>query len=167
LTKQVKWQAILPKPLKTKAILDALVDEMHTIAGEIEDDFDSTIRTWTHKPEFINQFQQDKDRTAFQVATNDEIYRYVNDGTRAHLIKPKRRRFLRFQGHYTAKTQPGVIGSNAGGASGTIMFSRGVKHPGTKGREFASAMQKKWQSPFKQRMKKAMGVAAKVSGHPA
>ncbi|MGF0163053.1 hypothetical protein ACQRET_03285 [Streptomyces koyangensis] len=52
------------------------------------------------------------------VVCNHHAVRYVLDGTRPHLIKPRRRNVLRFQ-----------IG-------GRVVYSKLVRHPGTKANDF-------------------------------
>jgi len=103
------------------------------------------------------------------VFTDNEIYGYVNDGTRPHPIFPKKAKALAFQwggkGSYTPKTTPRVIGSRAGGPSGPTVYRPYVQHPGTKGRHFDEEIEKLMQPRFKRAMEKAMSDARKKSGH--
>lgn len=55
-------------------------------------------------------------RDGYKVVTDNDIYRYVVDGTRPHVIKPKRAKRLRF------KPQ----GTNS------FVFAKRVNHPGTR-----------------------------------
>ncbi len=57
-------------------------------------------------------------RTVYTIGSDVEYAPYVNDGTRPHIIRPKRAQALRF-----------VIG-------GRVVFARVVHHPGTKARPF-------------------------------
>jgi hypothetical protein len=78
------------------------------------------------------------------VGTDNQIYDYVTRGTRPHLIKPKKGKFLVFgEGKYKSVTRPGVLGArNVGtrlvpkGGVARPIFARSVKHPGTKARGF-------------------------------
>ncbi|MCI0420408.1 MAG: hypothetical protein L0312_14485 [Acidobacteria bacterium] len=102
------------------------------------DDFKKTTRTWEKKPPFEQVKAHDVGSdTVGAAGTNNKIYRFVTRGTRAHVIKPKRKTFLRFRSVYRAKTTRRVIGSKRGGASGELVFTRKpVLHPGTEAREF-------------------------------
>ena len=104
-------------------------------------------------------------RAEFLVGTNSKIYEYVDKGTKPHIIRPKRAQFLRFQTGYRAKTTPGIIGSSSGGRSGDIVYSQGVRHPGTKARKFSEIINKKYERKFKDEMHAAMRRAAQKSGH--
>lgn len=57
-------------------------------------------------------------RPSFRVSTNVEYAPYVHDGTRPHVIRPRRRQALRFR------------------AGGRTVFATVVNHPGTRARPF-------------------------------
>lgn len=115
--------------------LERAVDDTTAIA---EANFKATTKTWKRQVRFVRTRAARKGRgIEGQVTTDDEIYGYVTGGTRRHVIRPRRGRFLRFRGgKYRAKTQRRVLGSRAGGATGPIRFAKRVMHPGTKAREF-------------------------------
>lgn len=161
----LKMRVIVPKKLNTAAMHKALAGAMKEGQQGVAKDFDATVKTWNDKPKFDRQFEAGKQRIRFWVGTENEIYRYVSGGTRAHIIRPRRARFLRFQGTYTAKTAPGVIGSSSGGSSGDVIYSRGVRHPGTKARLFPEHIEKKWKRPLPKLINDAMREVARASGH--
>ena len=106
-------------------------------------DFALTSATWEHDPVYTVKAQKD----GRLVGTKDEVWLMLNKGTRAHDIYPRNARMLRFPGGpYSPKTRPGFIGSQAGGASGAIIFRRFVHHPGTKPRGWSTIIAKKWRS---------------------
>lgn len=163
---EVRFKPILPKKFNQKAMLKALTGEMKDIQKETGKDFALTVRTWNHKFKFDKEFDSGRNHIRFFVFTDNEIYGYVSGGTRPHMIRPKRGKVLRFQGgKYRAKTSPGTIGSSSGGSSGATVYSRGVRHPGTKARNFDETIAKKWERPFRKRINEAVKRAAKVSGH--
>jgi hypothetical protein len=161
----MKFRPIIPVKINVKALMSEVTGEMKDIHKEVSTDFDATVRTWDNKPKFAKEFEQSDRRVRFFTGTDDAVYGYVSGGTRPHIIRPKRRRVLHFQGTYTAKTSPGTIEAKSGGSSGADVFSRGVRHPGTKPRNFPKSILKKWEGPFAKRMTQAMGRAAKKSGH--
>lgn len=162
---------IKPARLKVDAMRLELLNPMRDIGKEIKDDFELTTASWTHKPAFevVRAIASVGGTVEVMVATDDEVYTYVDKGTRPHIIRAKNGKRLAFQwagpGSYRAKTAPGVLGSTSGGASGEMVYPMVVHHPGTKARNFDVIIQKKWQPRFKQRMEYAMKKVAKASGH--
>jgi len=126
-------------PRKMQAAIDRGLDD--GAAGALID-FESTSSTWDHQPTYTVKAQKD----GRLVGTKDEVWLMLNAGTRAHDIYPRNAKMLRFQGGYSAKTRPGFIGSQSGGASGAIIFRRFVHHPGTKPRGWSTIIAKKWRS---------------------
>jgi hypothetical protein len=121
------------------------------IAAEMKRDFESTTATWNHQVTFGQTTHADPEFAQVAVGTNDLIYKFVDEGTRAHGISPKRPGGrLRFQwggpGSYTAKTTPGSLVSGPGGPSGPEVLRYGVWHPGTQGRQFTFMLQRKWDT---------------------
>ena len=162
---QLKMRVIKPKGMNKAAMMRELTGEMKDIQKDVRKDFDATTRTWKHDAKFENEFESNQRKIRFFTGTDDAIYGYVSGGTKPHIIRPKRAKALRFMGTYSAKTMPGVIGSNSGGSSGATVFSQGVQHPGTKARKFPEAVEKKWKRPFPKRIRAALDRAAKKSGH--
>lgn len=108
-------------------------------------DFRVTVQTWNKQP----KFQIEGSQYSRRVFTTDEVYGYVDRGTKAHVIAPKAGKALVFRGGYKAKTRPKVIGSSGGGASGDVVFvGRPVMHPGTEPRKFTETIHAKWQKRF-------------------
>lgn len=125
-------------------------------------DFMVTAATWTHQPNF--EISRPNDST-WQVSTDDEIYGYVDSGTRAHIIKPKNKRMLAFKGGSRPKTRPGWIGSNKGSSGGGKSIVRPeVHHPGTTAREFAKAIKKKWDEEWPRQIARAIRAQQRYGG---
>lgn len=127
-------------------------------------DLESTTRTWTHKPKFAVIVEENGSAFAVFAGTNDQIYRYVDEGTKAHDIKPKRSKFLRFSSGYKAKTRVGIIGSQDGGSFGDNVFSEGVHHPGFAGRHFIDLITKRRQKTIDQEVDQALAKVARNAG---
>jgi hypothetical protein len=103
----------------------------------ISSDFDKTVKTWTKVPDFaVETAHVEGNDLIGRVTTDNEIYGYVNFGTEPHDIFPVNAKALKFASGYRAKTTPNVIGSKAGGASGSPVYAMGVHHPGTDARNF-------------------------------
>lgn len=164
----VQIKGIKPARFKDAAFRRVIQKAAQQAADAMQEDFEKTTATWDHKVEFERIIDTDPNVEVL-VGTDDEVYRYVNDGTRPHLIFPKKKKALSFQwggkGSYRPKTKPSTIGSTPGGPTGPKVARAYVQHPGTKARNFDKVIQKKWRSAFRRRMEQAMSDAAKASGH--
>ena len=98
----------------------------------------TATRTWDHKPDFnINAFSESSGRARVSVTTTSEIFGYVNEGTRAHFIAPKKPGgVLAFNSRFSPKSTPGSLQTRRGSSGPPVAFARGVHHPGTKARKF-------------------------------
>lgn len=144
----VKFEAIIPKNLAGffdfRRLEREMFRSMSDTIRQVEKDYQATVRTWRRKPTFVKI----NPRKLFgsidaKVTTKDEIYFFVEEGTRPHMIRPKRGGRLRFQTGYRAKTKPRRLGSTPGGSFGPFVSSTGVLHPGTVAREFSKEIAKR------------------------
>lgn len=124
-------------------IIKAKEEGMREVAEEAKDDLERCVSNWNNKP----TFEIIPTRDGFIIGTEDQIFEYVDEGTRPHTIQIKNARVLRFRPGYRAKTRPGVIGSGSGGASGGFVYTnKPIQHPGTKARRFTQMVQRKAQN---------------------
>lgn len=118
--------------------------------------FEKTVKTWETRVRFIVR----KTKLGRSVYTLSKTYRYVDRGTKPHWIAPRKKKVLRFQAGYKAKTKPKVIGSTAGGPNGPTVFTpRAVRHPGTEARGFTEEIAKRMQKAHAARMRKKLKAA--------
>ncbi len=140
---------------------DAIIAENKRVRDGIKKDFEATVETWETEVKFRTRERGRNFKLIFAVTTDSEIYGYVTEGTRSHVIRPRSPTgSLRFQTGYTPKTRVGFIGSSAGGKSGSIAFAKFVNHPGTEGRKFEQAIAKKWQKDWRVRLQKTISRVA-------
>lgn len=104
-------------------------------------DFGVTTRTWDDRPTFDISTPEPFVR---EVSTDDPIYSMLNEGTKAHDIRPKRSRFLVFQTPFRSKTVPNDIRSRKGSKGKTTVRAKVVRHPGTAARNWTKAIKQKW-----------------------
>jgi hypothetical protein len=161
----VLFKPIKPAKFNSAAIQAEIERAAKLVADGIRLDFELTVSKWSRRPKFETLLQVGPASVEILVGTDNEIYRYVSEGTRPHVIVPKKAKALRFREGYNAKTIPGVIPSQAGGAFGGVVYSQGVFHPGTKAREFEKLIEKEWRPRFKKEMEQAMKAGARASGH--
>jgi hypothetical protein len=137
----MKMNVKVPRELVNTAKLKrAIENALEGEAKAVKVDFAVTTQTWAHRPEFTID-REDGRRT---VATDDEIYDFVDAGTKPHLITAHGPGPLTFGVGGHAKTAPRVIGSTAGGKGSTIVRARQVHHPGSAPRDFAETIARKW-----------------------
>jgi hypothetical protein len=151
---QVK--GIKPKKLNVEGFAKEIKAALKAEGKDVVEQYERTVETWRRKPKFDVLVDVGGGEAVVLVGTDDEIYNYVDQGTRPHIIRPVKARRLRFQSGYKAKTTPRKIGSQAGGPFGDTVYAMQVMHPGSKAREFSPTIQKRRRKPFTRRMVKAM-----------
>lgn len=161
----VKVKVLKPQRLKEKEMRLELLNGLRAAAKAVEKDYKLTTASWKHQPTFETVIALGRTKAEFLVGTDDEIYRYVDEGTKPHMIYPKKAKRLHFFAGGSPKTQPGVIGSTSGSPGNREVFSPGVAHPGAKARKFSNIINKKHEKLFKERMHEAMRRAREKSGH--
>lgn len=112
-----------------------------------------TTQTFKHRPDFTIETSPG----SRIVATDDEIYDFLDSGTRPHLIVAKSPfRPLVFGVGGSPKTTPRVIGSRAGTKGGTPVRALVVHHPGSAPRDFAETIKEKWDDLLPDVMQRAI-----------
>lgn len=157
---KVRLEPIINKSgLDPKKYLRAIENAGNESAKAVQVDFKVTTRTWKHQPDF--RIEHSSGRTEWQVGTDDEIYRYVSEGTRAHIIKPRnKKRLVFFRSGFRPKSRKGWIGSNKGRqASKDLTAALTVHHPGNEAREFVEAIGKKWDEEWPRQIDRALRAA--------
>lgn len=122
---------------------------------ELKQDFEKTTRTWSTNVRFEVRVHS----RGVTVTTRNAIWRYVDAGTRPHIIRPRRARILAFRAGYTPKTRVGSIIAGAGGPTGPRVVARQVQHPGTKARGFSRRLRAKWKTRWPEMVKRAIAEA--------
>jgi hypothetical protein len=146
----------------TQEYLKAIEGAYYRTVGLIEKDLQATTRTWDHKPEFTVTTERKGGEFSVTAGTDNRIYGWVDAGTKAHVILPKRSKYLSFSSGYKAKTRVGVIGSNEGGAFGSSVFAAAVHHPGFPGRKFIINISKRRQVTLRQQTEQAVAAVNRL-----
>lgn len=148
---------IKPKKLKVDAFRLELLNALRAEGRDVKKEYAKTTATWRRKPEFEILIGLTGKDASVLVGTDDEIYNYVDQGTRGHYVPKSGTATMAFKPGYKAKTTPRKIGSKSGGAFGERIvrtgrwFVRGID-----AREFSPTIQKRRRKPFTRRMVKAM-----------
>ena len=168
LVKEIKPQRFNDKDFQ-RVIRNALYRQARLVLK----DFEETVRTWEHKPAFVVKTHATAQipSPSLEVYTTDEIYGYVDKGTKPHDIfagaytGKSNKKTLAFPSMFSPKTKPGSLKSSAGRSGGSTVHTPYVHHPGTEPRNFSENIEKKHEKSFRKEMEKAMAEAAKASGH--
>lgn len=150
------------KPLISLPEMKRAIDNALTgTAKAIRVDFNVTTQTWKKRPTFSILIRGSSLPEGQRIiSTMNEIYAYVNYGTKPHTIRPKYANKLAFQSGYTNKTVPNRIASRPGGSFGPTVFANEVKHPGTKARNFDRAIARKWRKEWPRNLQRAINSVA-------
>lgn len=113
-----------------------------TYALQLRSQHESVVRDWVHRPTFRHGVYASKRQVlsiVYPTGKHAKLYQWVDEGTKAHVIKPKRAGgLLKFQRGYSARTSPVArFNVGTGRASGRWTSARIVRHPGTKARQFS------------------------------
>lgn len=166
---QVK--AKIPPEFNQKAVLDTLQAEMEKFAPFLVKDFEKTTVNWEgEKPTFTPVLRVEPGMLRLQIRVTGpqkgrDKWKWINAGTRPHKILPKRAKRLKFQTGYQAGSTPGKTFTTRHQATGEVVFSKGVNHPGNAPRNWSEIIVKENQRPFERWMTAAMQRAAAASGH--
>ena len=142
-----------PKQLFNVPAGDAAKERaLNELSAEAKALFEKTTATWKHKPRFTLRINLNNR----SIATSDEIYTYVDKGTRAHMIRAKRARALSFRVGGSPKTKPSIIASYLGSEGKSWVSAVEVQHPGSRPRNFSKIIQARMQKRFVARFKKVV-----------
>lgn len=146
---------VLPNKYRTLApqFREAIAQELEREGDTIVREYGYTVKTWKRKPHFEKQIFPDGQMIA---GTDDEIFGYVDEGTRPHIIRPRRAKALRFNTVFRAKTIPNQMTSRPGLSAPPVAHRLEVHHPGTKPRNLTKLMAKRSAIRFSRNMTKAM-----------
>lgn len=149
--------------------LAAIEAELTKFANEFANDmlldFELTTAFWEHKVKFEKLIDVSGAKVEILIGTDDEIYGYVNNGTKPHKIKPKGKGYpLAFMVGGSPKTTPGKAVSSKGTLGTLPVKAMEVDHPGTKAREFDKQIAKKFEKKFANTAQKALDRAIKRAG---
>lgn len=160
----VRFRALVPKYID-EAVFErqaqAVLAEASTDMSQM---FQKTTATWKHKVKWRTRTVVNSRLSYTAVGTDDDIYRFVSEGTKAHDIRPRNKSRLSFRSGYKAKTRRRSLSSGSGGASGAwVSTKKTIKHPGTEAREFAEEVADKYQPKFSLLVRQKFADGAKQS----
>lgn len=126
------------------------------------------VANWEHDVDFQGRKTVTNDQIKiyiFPTGANKDIWTFVDQGTRPHVIKPKSAPRLVFQaGTYTPKTKPvGQVVSGGGKVQGGVtVFATQVNHPGTEARRFSEKIAEDIKPDFQRETENAFRRIARL-----
>lgn len=136
-------------------------EELSDLGAEMVEEFNEITSDWETDITFRAEVRVEQDAVKLQVRPrgNTRIWRYVDEGTRPHIIQVRKARTLAFQTGYSARTRPGQAHVGSGTATGSWRFPKVVYHPGTEAREFTPTIMHRYEPDFKRAINTAVKVA--------
>jgi len=139
-------------PAKVEAAISRAVEAE---AESIRQDYQKASRDFSEPPNFYIQRSGKYDRL---IATRDQEFNWTTEGTEGPYpiySFP----FLAFQANYQRKTIVGQIATRPGGASGPMVYTQEVMHPGIEGTHVNKQISKEHERPFRERLEKELKAA--------
>jgi len=162
---RVTTKVIKPAKIKSDKMRSDLVAAVVETGKEIDALFALTYLTFEHRPEFVIENKGTPTRISSSVYTTNQIYAWINDGTKPHTIRPKNAAVLAFPQTFRPKTHLVKLESGKGYKTKKKRFALVVEHPGTAPRNFEERIEKKAMPKFRARVRAAMKEAADDSGN--
>ena len=146
------------RPFKAPDIEKIVSNELEAETQRVKKAYEGTTGTWVHKPKFYVKY---RGKRSAEVRTKSKVYRYVDSGTRPHVIRVKRAKTLAFntQG-FQSKTVPRRLKPRAGKRAGPPKaFPVQVFHPGFPARGFSTIIRYRSKKRFKRNVDRAIRKA--------
>lgn len=89
---------------------------------------------------------------------------WVNDGTKPHVIRPKKASFLRFRTGYQRGSSPGSMGVRASQTTGPWRSAKAVNHPGYTGAKWTVTLKRSRDLPFRTALNAALREGLRKGG---
>ena len=144
------FKTIIPKALPSNLFDDAFEKASREMEKDVKGAFEDAVGDWKHKPVWRGYVRINSDQIYISVGTTDPIFKYVDEGTKAHIIKP-----------VTAKVLHWVDVN-----TGEDHFAKEVHHPGNKAQKISQSIREVWQGALMaDYFDKYLVQAIKESGH--
>ena len=123
------------------------------------------VTNWKHKPKFQGRKTIKTNIiivTVFPTGPNAKIWRFVDEGTKPHIIRAKNVPLLKFKTGYQPKTlaKPARTVSGGGKSTGPFVSKVQVNHPGSEAREFTKTIAEDIKPEFKRVVENAFRRAS-------
>lgn len=169
---------VLFRNVRSKKRKAAILDLDSITRKQLEDVLDNQVKpnilkahervvsNWKNKPSFQSKKFINPNRIAiniFPTGPNADIWRFVDEGTKPHIIQAKNAPMLKFRLGYQSKTlaKPARTVSGGGKATGPFMQKFRVNHPGNEARNFTGEIAEDIKPSYKDLIEKTFRKVAK------
>lgn len=157
-------KGLKPKKLKVKQVRLNILNELRKEGRVVKKELEKTTATWKgDKPAF---------KIAIGLTGTDAIvligpagniegaqkWVWLDEGTKAHIIRAKNAPNLVFKTQFTAKTKVKTFSSGPGSSNPPWRATKQVKHPGIEARQWSSEIVKRRKKKFTRAIVKAAQV---------
>ena len=133
-----------------------------SVKRDLIDELDTIVANWSSesRPEWETKVKRTGDKLVLEIFSsgeNEMIFQYVDKGTSRHPIAAANAPLLIFQMGYSAKTAYRGLGNvGTGTASGNLVKTGAVDHPGSEARDFTGKIIEQYTDEFVDSMTAAM-----------
>lgn len=158
---QIEFKPIIPPEIKPqlfkKELLKAMDRELQIDRRMLQ----KTTTTWKKpRPVFKVEVKVNvREGARGRVWTEDDRWNWTDQGTKAHTIRSKTGKNLKFTVGGRSKTKVRTLGSGGGKRGKRWVSKKSVRHPGTKAREFSQEVIKRRKKFFVRDMRFAVRTA--------
>jgi len=143
------FRSISPSLLDPNLFQKAFEQAARAMERDVKGAFIDATSTWKNKPVWRGYVRLTADNIYISVGTTDQIFKYVDEGTVAHIIKPVRAKML----HWVDAD------------SGEDRFAKEVHHPGSKAQNISGEIREIWLGLMPEYFDKYLIEAIQQSGH--
>jgi hypothetical protein len=156
-------KVIRPRKLRTDKVRLELLNALRAEGRDVKAELEKTVRNFQGaRPGFetlIGLTTKEATVLTGPTGTIDAVqkWKWLDEGTRPHVISAKRAPLLKFRLGYNPGTTPGTLTTRGSYYVGSHWRSaKTVHHPGTKARGWSALVQEQHKKPFIKRMNEAV-----------
>lgn len=146
---RAQFRSIAPSLLDPNIFAKAFENAAREMEKDVKGAFIDATSGWKKPPQWRGYVRLTPEDIYISVGTANEIFKFVDEGTKAHIIRPVKAKMLHW----------------VDAASGGDIFAREVHHPGTKAQHISADIREIWLGLMPDYFDKHLMEAIKNSGH--
>lgn len=146
---RAQFRSFTPSHLDPNLFAKAFEDASREMEKDVKGAFIDATSGWKHQPVWRGYVRLTADNIYISVGTADQIFKFVDEGTKAHIIRPVKAKMLHW----------------VDASSGEDRFAMEVHHPGTQAQHISTDIREIWLGLMPDYFDKHLMEAIKNSGH--